>query len=194
MEDSLINTINEDDKLPQKIQKLLVFKDDDYANVMPFTKRVSVYIEMLLEATPPIIQILSTTFGSFLGFYLLKGKDHPEMEASMGLYISIYNFFCKMIALSVGEQTGIVSSELYGARKYKEMKQNFVYSMMTSTAALLFLVFPIYLFSYQILTLIGAEHAVAYLTSSLLYTSFPIALTTVYGEQIKAYCYSQGIE
>ena len=161
---------------------------------MPFTKRVTVYIEMLLEAIPPIVQILSTTFMTFLGFYLLKGKDHPEMEASMGLYISIYNFFCKMIALSVSEQTGIVSSELYGARKYSLMKQNFVYSMMTSTASFLLIVLPIYLFSYDILSLMGVEHAVAHLTSSLLYISFPIAITTVFGEQIKSYCYSQGIE
>ena len=66
--------------------------------------------------------------------------------------------------------------------KYHEMKQNFVYSMMTSTVSFLIIVFPIYIFSYNILTLIGVEHAVAYLTSSLLYYSFPIAIITVYGE------------
>ena len=112
----------------------------------------------------------------------------------MGLYITMYNFFCKILALSLGEQTGIVASELYGARKYTEMKHSFVYSMMTATASLIVIVLPIYFFSYDILSLIGVEHVVASLTSTILYISLPIALVTVYGEQVKAYCYSQGIE
>ena len=156
--------------------------------------QIAIYLKILLESALPIIQLLTTSLYTLLGFLFLSTSAKPELGASLGLYMSIYNFFCKMVAIAIAEQTGIVASTMYGSKEYSRMKQSLLYGLIISSLFLFFYTLPIYFFSALLTSLIGIEDKVSDLTNQLLLLSIPVAVATAYGEQVKAYCYSQEIE
>ena len=126
-----------------------------------FFNQIWIYLTLLSESVLPVLQLLTTSFYALLGFYLLSSLGKPELEASLGLYMSIFNFFCKMIAIAIAEQTGIVASSLFASKQYSKMKKSFLNGLLTTTLAFMTIIFPIYYFSNHLTTFIGVDIKVA---------------------------------
>ena len=176
----------------EKMRPLFMFRNPlDSISVWSHT---TMFLSLLFDAVAPIIQVISFTLSYFLGFYFLKGYNDAALEASLGLYTSFMNFFCLSVAVSLGEKLGVCASEAYGAQRYDKLKKYLKLSVVSGVLFFVAFMLPLSIISPYLLNLMRLEELVVTTTTSMLRLSIPIMITTVSGEIIKTFGYSQGIE
>ena len=74
------------------------------------------------------------------------------------------------------------------------MRENWLFAFLTTSIFLVFPMIPSIFICPWIFNKIGISKEISEITSRVLLKSIPIFFTQMYGEIIKSYCYSQGIE
>lgn len=174
-----------------QMEELLKFKDDSQ---LSFSFQINLLLQLIVESSGPIIQLISPNLGFFLGYFYLKSLNDPIISASLGLYISLMNFLCISFLTAIGEKLGVNCSEAIGSRNNSKVIKILAYSLTTSLIVFLFLMMIPNIFIYKILSLITNEKEVILLTSRIMHFSLPIQFALTIMENIKGYCYSHKIE
>ena len=164
----------------------------DSPEQVPFLLGTKIYLKLVAEMIAPILQMVLPMMTLFAGYFFIQGETLTE---ALGLYTSCSTIICYNLVISFNEKLGVVASDHFGnGFEFNKMKASIFYAFMTFFIFYFAAIIPLFIFSKEILLLLGLHAESIEYTSKMLIFSIPLALIIGVNDIIKTYLFSQGIE
>jgi len=160
----------------------------DRPEAVPILIGTKIYLKLILEMIPPILQMVLPMMTLFAGYYFVEGEILNE---ALGIYTLFSTIICYNIVISFNEKLGVVASDHFGnGFEFNKMKASFFYALMTFLVFYFGVIIPLFMNSNVVLLFLGFEkHSVDYAANMLIY-SIPLAFVIGINDTIKTYLFS----